>query len=223
MTHEPLPSRFPIFPLPDVVLFPDVLLPLHMFEPRYRAMTEDQLDGDRVIGMVLLRPGADPEPRDAPVFEVGCVGRIVESRRLSDGRFNLVLKGERRFRIEGELDSDTPYRIAEARLLPDPAYETLERPVRDALERGREQAAALLIELAGGTEPETLERFRREARSLDPVAFLHALAFGMECTALEKQGLLEADDALQRSRLLIELLQFLRAERGHPEAPDSIN
>jgi Lon protease-like protein len=223
MTAESLPSRFPIFPLPDVVLFPDVLLPLHMFEPRYRAMTEDQLEGDRVIGMVLLRPGADPEPRDAPVFDVGCAGRIIESRRLADGRFNLILRGERRFRIERELATGTPYRVAETRLLPDPAYETLGQPLRDALERDRERATALLVDLASESQPEALERFRRQARSLDPVAFIHALAFGVECTALEKQGLLEAGDALQRGRLLIELLQFLRAERGHPEGPESIN
>jgi hypothetical protein len=72
------PTRFPIFPLPGVVLFPGTYLPLHIFEPRYRALTEAALAGDQVIGMVLIRGDQDAMQRRAPIFSVGCAGRIVE-------------------------------------------------------------------------------------------------------------------------------------------------
>ena len=99
----PLPATIPIFPLPNVVLFPNVFLPLHIFEPRYRAMVADALAGDRIIGMVLLQPGfeADYEGRP-PVYPVGCAGVITHSEPLPDGRFNIVLRGLEKFRITGE-------------------------------------------------------------------------------------------------------------------------
>ncbi len=91
-----LPPTIPLFPLPNVVLFPNVYLPLHIFEPRYREMVSDALDGDRIIGMVLLRPGweGDYEGRPA-VYPVGCAGLISHAERLSDGRYNIVLQGAR--------------------------------------------------------------------------------------------------------------------------------
>ena len=100
-----LPPTIPIFPLPNVVLFPNVFLPLHIFEPRYRAMVADALAGDRIIGMVLLQPGfeADYEGRP-PVYPVGCAGVITHSEPLPDGRFNIVLRGLEKFRITGEDD-----------------------------------------------------------------------------------------------------------------------
>src|SRR6516225_12385740 len=90
----------PLFPLPNVVLFPNVFLPLHIFEPRYREMTADALASDRMIGMVLLRPGweRDYEGRP-PVYPIGCSGVVTHVERLPDGRFNIVLRGLERFRI----------------------------------------------------------------------------------------------------------------------------
>src|SRR5512144_2254723 len=98
-----LPPTIPIFPLPNVVLFPNVFLPLHIFEPRYRAMVDDALRGDRIIGMVLLRPGweADYEGRPA-IYPIGCAGVITHAERLNDGRFNIVLRGMEKFRVVGE-------------------------------------------------------------------------------------------------------------------------
>ena len=84
-------QEIPIFPLSNVVLFPQIHCPLHIFEPRYRQMTQAALDGDRRIGMVAVRPDAVSEIRgDPPVFHVGCVGTIVEHQQLDDGRFNLL-------------------------------------------------------------------------------------------------------------------------------------
>ena len=96
--------QVPIFPLPNVVLFPGVCLPLHIFEPRYRDMTRDTLASDRIIGMVLLRDGwANDLEGNPPVYDVGCSGLITHSERLPDGRYNIVLRGIEKFRI---LDED---------------------------------------------------------------------------------------------------------------------
>ena len=102
----------PIFPLPNVVLFPNVFLPLYIFEERYQVMVSDALKGDRIIGMVLLRGGessaAVPVP---PVYPVGCSGVITHSEALDDGCFNIVLRGLERFRIVEE-DHSLSYRQA---------------------------------------------------------------------------------------------------------------
>ena len=105
------PSTLPLFPLPNVVLFPGVFLPLHIFEARYRAMTEDALAGDRMIGMALLKPGFDAEYEGRPpIYPVGCVGLITHAERLPDGRFNIVLQGVERFRVVDE-DQSRVYRL----------------------------------------------------------------------------------------------------------------
>src|SRR4029079_6084798 len=98
-----LHSNIPVFPLPNVVLFPHVCLPLHIFEPRYREMVSDALEGDRMIGMVLLRPGweADYDGRPA-IHAVGCEGLITHAERTADGRYNLVLRGLEKFRVQQE-------------------------------------------------------------------------------------------------------------------------
>jgi Lon protease-like protein len=104
----PLPISIPLFPLPNVVLFPNVFLPLHIFETRYRTMVADALAGDRIIGMALLRPGyqSDYEGRP-PVYPVGTAGVITHTEALPDGRFNIVLRGIEKFRILEE-DASRP-------------------------------------------------------------------------------------------------------------------
>src|SRR3954463_5340745 len=106
-----LPPTIPIFPLPNVVLFPNVFLPLHIFEARYRQMVDEALKGDRIIGMVLLRPGweGDYEGRP-PVYPIGCAGVITHAERLPDGRFNIVLRGMEKFQIRGEQEGQL-YRL----------------------------------------------------------------------------------------------------------------
>src|SRR5882724_1016968 len=94
-----------LFPLPNLVCFPQVVQPLHIFEPRYRAMTADALDGDKRIALVLPKPGweADYEGRPA-VHRVACLGKIVADQKLADGRYNLLLRGTTRIRIVEEID-----------------------------------------------------------------------------------------------------------------------
>jgi Lon protease-like protein len=98
-----LPATIPIFPLPNVVLFPNVFLPLHVFEPRYRDLVADALTGDRIIGICLLQPGWEPHYQARPhVYEIGCAGLITFSEQHADGRYNMVLRGLEKFRILGE-------------------------------------------------------------------------------------------------------------------------
>src|SRR4029453_16041386 len=96
----PLPATIPIFPLPNVVLFPNVFLPLHIFEPRYRAMIKDALASARIIGMGLRRRGFGADSAGGPpVYPIGCAGLITHSEPLTDGRFNIVLRGLEKFRM----------------------------------------------------------------------------------------------------------------------------
>jgi len=121
--------RLPFFPLPGVVFLPETTLPLHVFEPRYRELLKDVLDGERVLGIQLLVPGGAADPAGRPeVFPVGCAGEIVEHEPLPDGRSNILLRGLYRYRIEAEVPSGKPYRVAEVtplrvEPLPDPPGE----------------------------------------------------------------------------------------------------
>src|SRR5262249_29281197 len=116
---KPLPGLLPLFPLPNVVLFPQMPMPLHIFEPRYRKMVADALDSHRTIGMSLLQPGREAEYQRRPaVYGVGCAGVIEQSEPLAEGRYNILLRGTVRFRIQEEHGGE-PYRLAAVNALPD--------------------------------------------------------------------------------------------------------
>src|SRR5687768_9452869 len=136
-----LPPSIPLFPLPNVVLFPNVFLPLHIFEPRYRRMVADALEGDRIIGMVLLRPGweADYEGRP-PVYPIGCAGLITHAEPLADGRYNIVLRGLEKFRIVQE-EAARSYRVAQVEAL----LEGLSDAERSSIRVERRRLEALLV------------------------------------------------------------------------------
>ena len=194
-----LPPTIPIFPLPGTVLFPNVFLPLHIFEPRYRAMVNDALAGDRIIGMVLLRPGfeADYDRRPA-VYPVGCAGVITHAERLGDGRFNIVLRGIEKFRVVDE-DATRSYRLAHIQPLPE--QPTAEQ--REQLRRQRTRLEALLaaaVERAG-SDP-------KFPPAIPDEDLVNALSQYLELEPLERQALLERDGCLARCRGLIELLEM---------------
>ncbi len=111
--------RLPLFPLPNAVLFPHALLPLHIFEERYRAMVRDILTGTRCLAIGLLLPEANEHDERPPVQPIAGVGEVVMAHELPDGRFNLVVRGRARVRIDEELPSDRPYRLVTATELPD--------------------------------------------------------------------------------------------------------
>ena len=194
-----LPPTLPLFPLPNVVLFPNVFLPLHIFEPRYRDMVADALDGDRMIGMVLLRPGWEGAYEGRPpVYPVGCAGLITHSERLSDGRYNIVLRGLEKFRIAGEDDSRA-YRQARVEEI----METLDARDRDVMHSERRRLESLLVpQPAGrGVDP-------KMPPSMADEDLINALAQYLELEPVEKQALLERDGLLARCRSLIELLEM---------------
>jgi Lon protease-like protein len=194
-----LPPTIPIFPLPNVVLFPSVFLPLHIFEMRYRLMVDAALNGDRIIGMVLLRPGweADYEGRPA-VYPIGCAGVITHAERLPDGRFNIVLRGMEKFRIAAEAD-EQPYRIAEVVPMPEPSAESVRPQMRDE----RRRLETLLVPQPEGHLPDP-----KVPSSMPDEDLVNALAQYLEFDAVEKQALLERDGLLERCRSLIELLEI---------------
>ena len=194
-----LPPTIPIFPLPNAVLFPNVFMPLHIFEPRYRAMVADAMAGDRIIGMVLLKAGfeADYDGRP-PIFPVGCAGVITHSERLADGRFNIVLKGLEKFRVIDE-DAGHLYRLASVDSIPELAADS-ERAELHQMRHRLETLLAAAVEREGG-EP----KFPPAVPDEDLV---NALAQFMGLEPLERQALLERDGVLSRCRGLIELLEM---------------
>jgi uncharacterized protein len=194
-----LPSTIPLFPLPNVVLFPHVCLPLHIFEPRYREMVSDALDGDRMIGMVLLRPGweGDYEGRPA-IYDVGCAGLITHAERTADGRYNLVLRGLEKFRVQQE-DHQRSYRMADVDTLLEPVAEA----DRDLMRAERRRLESLLV-----PQPEGRGVDHKMPPSMPDEELVNALAQYLDLEAVEKQALLERDGLVNRCRSLIELLEM---------------
>ena len=199
----PLPPTLRIFPLAEVVLFPEVMLPLHVFEPRYRKMLSDSLADDRLIGMVLARSAEAQKPDD--VYAIGCAGRIVRHEPLEDGRSLIVLRGTVRFRIRRELPVDLPYRVVEAQALyeaPVPAEHM--RPWRSELRR---RVEAYVRVLAG--EVDHLDKIF-EKQDLEHV--VNYLCAALPLDVIERQSLLECSTAEQRFRRLCDLVEFKTAE-----------
>jgi Lon protease-like protein len=190
-----LPSEIPLFPLPEVVLFPGVQRPLLIYEPRYREMIADALKGDHVIGTVLLRPGfeADYEGRP-PIYGVGCAGVIEDYEQLPDGRYAILLRGLTTFRVVSE-DQRKPYRLAHVEAIP----ELLKDDERGPLSTVREHLAELLDSvLPFGVEPPDA--------GLEDAEFVNITAQALTMPESARQDLLEHNDVLARARALVERL-----------------
>ena len=194
-----LPPTIPLFPLPNVVLFPQVFLPLHIFEPRYRRMVADALEGDRLIGMVLLRPGWEGNYEGRPpVYPIGCAGVITHHDRMHDGRYNIVLRGLEKFRVVEEYDSHL-YRVATVESLHEPVSESEREEIRGA--RTRLETLLVPQPRGRGADPKLPPAMSDED-------LVNTLAQYMEFDPVEKQALLERDGPLARCRSLIELLEM---------------
>ena len=194
--------RLSIFPLPGALLFPGLQLPLHIFEPRYRALVSDALARDRRIGMIQPQGGGTTPP----LYEVGCIGRIGDVEALEDGGYNIVLEGESRFRLVRELDVATLFRQVEAERLTDDAEAAL-----SAIERaGFEQEARIFADLQGySVDWDSVER-------LDDRTLIDGVAQIAPFDAAAKQALLEAETLSERCELLVQLMQFF----GRHESDD---
>lgn len=201
----------PMFPLPDVVLLPRAILPLHIFEERYRAMTRDALAGDRRIAMAKLRRGWEKAgTANPPVEDVLCVGTIIEHARLPDGRFNLLLQGESRVCYTG-LERPGVYRVAKVEPMDEKVV--LEIDVADL----REQMLTMFEsgELSRLPAAENFVKLLRSFLATSAVADL--IGFHL-LDPTEKQLLLEEPDVRRRVERLVDQLRWL-GRRLRPKGP----
>ena len=202
----------PLFPLPDLTLFPHTMIPLHIFEPRYRAMVTDALERDRRIGVVGLRPGHEAAYHGRPpIHTVGGAGEIVRCERLASGRFNVVVRGEHRIRVEAELPADTLYRFARVRVVEEqgadaPAVAELAGEVR--------QACRLILRALGRPSSD-LDRVIAEDRA--PGVLADQVTSAVVPDPAVRQRLLEEPDVERRlrglTRALARLLERLKEGR----------
>ena len=187
-------TRLPIFPLAGAILLPGLQLPLHIFEPRYRTLVGSVLARDRRIAMI--QPQGPDE--GAPLYAIGCVGRIADVEALDDGRYNIVLEGEARFRLLRELEVATPFRQIEAELLEDLQDEVLSSAERASFERESRRFA----DLQGyAIDWDSIDR-------LDDTALINGVSQIAPFDAAAKQALLEAPTLRTRCELLVQLMQF---------------
>ena len=201
-----------LFPLPDLVMFPHVMQPLHIFEPRYRAMLNDALDGDGLIAMSLLAPGweADYEGRP-PLLPQICLGKVVTHQRLEDGRYNIMLLGSKRARIIEETPGDELYRRAEVEIVDEvyPARGDADRAgVQAELTRRFQQALPLPKELKNAGPVHDLL-----AADLPLAVLTDLVSFALPLDARLKAELLAEPNVDRRARLL------LRALGAAPQQP----
>jgi Lon protease-like protein len=191
-----LPGEIPLFPLPETTLFPGVPRPFLIFEPRYREMIADALKGDRIIGMVRLRPGFEQDYEGRPpIYAIGCAGTIEEYEQLPDGRYVILLRGLTTFRVLSE-DRRKPYRLARVEPIP----ELLTADEREMLSMLRNRIANLLDTLLPpGSEPPD--------PSLDDDEFVNMVAQNLGMPEADRQELLERNRVLARARALAELLE----------------
>jgi Lon protease-like protein len=207
--------RLPVFPLAGALLFPRAQLPLHIFEPRYRAMVRDALASNRLIGMVQPREAGGTTEEAAPaLFEVGCLGRIGACDELEDGRFNIVLEGLSRFRIAREAAVDTLYRQVDADRS---GFVEEEEPVLAMLQRAEiEREARRYAEALGYmVEWDSVSR-------LDDEMLVNGIAQIAPLDVGSKQALLEARSLAERADLLVQFMQFQRMAPGGADGPETL-
>ncbi|MFT4579653.1 MAG: Lon protease-like protein, partial [Nitrospinales bacterium] len=196
----------PVFPLPTTVFYPGTPLPLHIFEPRYREMTADALEGKRQIGMVLLKPDYEEEYFNKPqIYSVGCVGNIEEEIKHPDGKYNFTLIGLRRFRIINEKEGKA-YRQAEIELLE-------EKNEQDIIEYQPNECREKLIEnfrefldFIPEDNPQKTEPDWNLGTKLSE--FIDRVAYQLDLSLDQKQSFLEEQDVIKRAEFLHSFLKM---------------
>ncbi|MEP3224834.1 MAG: LON peptidase substrate-binding domain-containing protein [Parasphingorhabdus sp.] len=194
-------KRISIFPLTGALLFPGMHLPLHIFEERYRALINDAMARDRQIGMIQPK-----EEGDVPqLFDIGCVGKIVDIEAMDDGRFNIVLEGLSRFRVIEEIDASTAFRQVRA--------EIEDNSEEDEILASAERAA-LEIESRKFADLQGYQVDWDSIGRLDDTSFVNGIAQIAPFDAASKQALLEVDGLANRAELIIQLLEFFGRQDG---------
>ncbi|WP_339914648.1 LON peptidase substrate-binding domain-containing protein [uncultured Brevundimonas sp.] len=208
-----LPQVIPVLPLSGTILLPRGQLPLNIFEPRYLNMIDDAMAADRMIGMIQPLGG----PVDLPVLSpVGCAGRITNFAETSDGRYLITLTGCARFRVTGELSTQTPYRHVRADFS---AFESDLASPREDLDIDRE---TLLEALRAYLESRGLEVDWDTAAGAPPEALVNSLSMALPFDPPEKQALIEAISLMDRCAVLTALMRIDAADTGDGETPPSI-
>jgi len=202
--------RVPLFPLPGAILFPRSQLPLHIFEPRYREMVRDAVDGAGRIAMI--QPHRLDDDNRAPLYDVGCVGEVVGLEELEDGRFNIVLLGSNRFRLVKESESDTSYRCAEVDI---EAFDDDEPSPLALVQRAEVEREARRLGDAMGLAVDW-----NAVNRLDDEMLVNAIAQVAPFDVGAKQALLEQPELTGRADLLVQLMQFHRAAVTGGVAPE---
>jgi Lon protease-like protein len=193
--------RVPLFPLPGAILFPRSQIPLHIFEPRYREMVKDAIDGPGRIAMI--QPHRLDDDNRAPLYSAGCIGELVGIEELDDGKFNIVLHGSNRFRLAREVSGDSPYRCAEVDIA---AFDDEEPPPLALVQRAEVEREARRLGDAMGLAVD----WDAVAR-LDDEMLVNAIAQVAPFDVGAKQALLEQPSLEGRADLLVQLMQFHRA------------
>jgi Lon protease-like protein len=211
------PDLQPLFPLPNVVLFPKGILPLHIFEPRYRKMMADALKGGQTICMALLKPGWEADYHGSPeVYRVACVGRVVQHEELEGGRYNVTLHGEAKVAIEG-FDSDRPYRVARVRPLHEERSWADSRDVDEdvaellALFRRVRPGPVSPVEPVGPIGPiedsAAFDLAQLFGGNVSPERVVNTVAMNVNVEPRVKQELLELDSLGARCRAIVRYLR----------------
>ena len=195
----------PLIPLPSTVFYPGTPLPLHIFEPRYRQMTFDALEGERKIGMVLLKPDWEASYFGRPkLFSIGCVGSIEKEIRHPDGKYNFTLVGLRRFRILKEVDGK-PYRRAEVDLLEEQNEQGIgEEPnvARDGLVERYREFISLIPENSSLKQEPDWDLGDQLSQ------FVDRFAYRLDLSLEQKQTFLEEQDVIHRAEFLHSFLKM---------------
>lgn len=188
-----------LFPLPNLVLFPHVMQPLHVFEPRYRELVEAALAEDRLLAMALLQPGWEGHYEERPpIYDTACLARIVQHHRLPDGKYNVLIVGLRRVQVVRELPPSRAFREARVQILDD------ETPVGEG--RLKKKLLDAFRRRLPASEPvqESVEQLFRDEISL--AALTDVVGYALEIEPAQKIALLAETDAAIRAEKLIEHL-----------------
>ncbi len=197
-------QRISIFPLGGALLFPRMHLPLHIFEPRYRALISDAMARDRRVGMIQPRPVQSGEGVNE-LFHIGCVGKIAHVEAMDDGRYNIVLEGLARFRVVRELEVSTPFRQIEAEI---------EADDRDDTNLALARRASLEHESRRFADAQGYAVDWEAVSRLDDEALVNGIAQIAPFDAAAKQALLEAASLSERADLIVQLMQFFGRHDG---------
>src|SRR5579864_2847393 len=194
-----------LFPLPNVVLFPHVVQPLHVFESRYRQLTADTLADDQLLAMALLKPGWEEDYEGRPaLYPMACLGRIIAHKRLADGRYIILLRGLSRVRLGEEIDSEKMYRTARAEVMTDVASLSL-----DEARQIRGRLSELVMARFSGPDDEKkqLQEMLEGEVGIGPLC--DHLCYRFPLPLESKQQFLEEADVGVRARKLLEILEGL--------------